>query len=521
MFMCYRNRKFISVIQNVLEADLFLFVATVLLISCSQDNIGLLAKKETSTYSVKIGSDTQNMPSGGIITSEYSDSPQGEEVDKLLDHNVKTKFSTFHNQFYLIWKGDQSELVDHYSLASSDGSSRNDPAFWTLYGSADSIKWISLDNRIDSFPVRLETKTYTIPNASYYSYYKLEIRKNNSGAQTQFSEWTLGTAENTIDDLMQYSSGSTYSSLTPLGTHYTNCHITTAEDIIWLNNAINEPGPPASTSDLRLAEMPVTLYPYGTPSPADVNQHGIGDCGALAALASMAYVHPDFIMNIIKDNGDSTFTVSMYDPQGEPVFVKVSSKFLIGTDGKIAAVSGKNGKAVWSTILEKAIMKYNCIYKVNSDIGGIGSEFTTPIFTGNGNSFAFSPGVLSPSQLQRVVRVSLAKGEFVIGGFNRIFNIGNYQTVTGHAYTLSLSNEPTVLFSMRNPWGFCPGSSTGEEDGIMDIPNDKNITSTIDLRIIDSGYAGNLGVKIPYRRPDFKSDPENMRVSKWLMKLGF
>ncbi|MCI2088328.1 MAG: hypothetical protein LKK10_08645, partial [Prevotella sp.] len=155
---------------TVIDVDCSLLFVCVFLGSCSRNEIGSFVKELPSTYSVKIGSDTQNMPSGGIITSEYSDSPQGEEVDKLLDHNVKTKFSTFHNQFYLIWKGDQSELVDHYLLASSDGSSRNDPAFWTLYGSADSIKWISLDNRIDSFPVRLETKTYTIPNASYYSY---------------------------------------------------------------------------------------------------------------------------------------------------------------------------------------------------------------------------------------------------------------------------------------------------------------------------------------------------------------
>jgi rhamnogalacturonyl hydrolase YesR len=194
MFLHYRNYKYIPVIHNRFKADCFLFFIIVILLSCSPNNRDLSLKNGNSTYSVRIGSNTQNMPSGGIITSEYSDSPAGQEVDKLLDHNVKTKFSTFHNQFYLIWRGDQSELVDHYSLASSDGSSRNDPAFWTLYGSADSIKWISLDNRIDSFPLRLETKTYTIPNASYYSYYKLEVRKNNGGDQTQFSEWALKTA---------------------------------------------------------------------------------------------------------------------------------------------------------------------------------------------------------------------------------------------------------------------------------------------------------------------------------------
>jgi hypothetical protein len=191
--MNVENFDFMKIIKEYYIGLLLLFIS-LSFVSCSKNGINLSVIKPPSTYSVRIGSDTQNMPSGGIITSEYSDSPQGEEVDKLLDHNVKTKFSTFHNQFYLIWKGDQSELVDHYLLASSDGSSRNDPESWILYGSTDSIKWISLDSRIDSFPVRLETKTYTIPNASYYTYYKLEIRKNNGGDQTQFSEWALKTA---------------------------------------------------------------------------------------------------------------------------------------------------------------------------------------------------------------------------------------------------------------------------------------------------------------------------------------
>ncbi|MFT4204839.1 MAG: C2 family cysteine protease [Chitinophagaceae bacterium] len=311
------------------------------------------------------------------------------------------------------------------------------------------------------------------------------------------------SADSSISDLMQYATGSTYTVSTPMGTHYANKHETTTDDIEWLNDPDNEPSVPASVSGLVLKSFSVTLYPFGTPSPADVNQHAIGDCDLLAPLASLAYIYPSFVKKLITDNGDGTYTVAMYDPQGNAITVVVSSKFLASTDGSLEAGSGKNSVANWVTVLEKAVMKYNMIYEVDTDIGGIGSEFVAPLFTGNGNSFAFSPGTLSTLDLQRAVDVSLAKGFLVIGGFNKVFSVGNYSTVTGHGYTLMYSTDNTALFAMRNPWGTMPGSSDGSEDGVLPIPDDDVMAATIDLRIIYSGAAGSTGTTTPYRPPSF------------------
>jgi len=128
--------------------------------------------------------------------------------------------------------------------------------------------------------------------------------------------------------------------------------------------------------------------------------------------------------------------VKMFDPQGKPLQVTVSNKFLTGNGHNIDAVSGKNNTATWATVLEKAIMKYNVIYKVNPDIGGIGSEHVVPLFTGDGNSFAFSPGKLTARELARVVNVCLDQGKLMIGGFNRAgLPVDNSETVKAHAYT--------------------------------------------------------------------------------------
>ena len=129
--------------------------------------------------------------------------------------------------------------------------------------------------------------------------------------------------------------------------------------------------------------------------------------------------------SLITDNGNNSYTVKMFDPQGKPLQVTVSNKFLTGNGHNIDAVSGKNNTATWATVLEKAIMKYNVIYKVNPDIGGIGSEHVVPLFTGDGNSFAFSPGKLTARELARVVNVCLDQGKLMIGGFNRATPVDN------------------------------------------------------------------------------------------------
>lgn len=311
-------------------------------------------------------------------------------------------------------------------------------------------------------------------------------------------------ADSSISDLMTYSSGSTYSAKTPMGVHFENLHVTTDDDIKWLNDPDSEPPVPSSASDLHWATFHVNLYLYGKPDPVDVNQHAIGDCDGLAALACMAYEAPDFIKKIIKDNGDGTYTVSMYDPKGKAITVTVNSEFLAGSGSEIEACSAQGSNvATWATVLEKAVMKYNVIYKFIDDIGGIGSEYATPLFTGQGNSFAFAPGALTPQHLQKVVRTCLAKGEFITGGFNIADQVlGNDLTVTGHAYTVVISTDPAALFSMRNPWGFSPATNgTNQDNGVLNVPNIGSIVSTIDVRIIDPGAAGDKGTSVPYQKP--------------------
>jgi hypothetical protein len=476
--------------------------------SCAEDE-KTVSGPETYPYAV-LEEGNANMPSSGVLVAEFTNSPAGFDITKIADNNPSTSYLTPHARFYLLWNGNKSVAINYYTLTSSGDAQANDPKAWTLYGSNDNKTWTPLDRQADQvFAARKEQKTYRFDNSVDYRYVKLSIEANNGGSATQIAEWTLeGKTFANIDDLMAFASGNTHVESTPMGNHYANKHVTTDADKVWLADPANEPNLLPQSPGLS-SMQPFTvenLFPFaGRPSPADVNQHGIGDCSALAVFGCFAYMYPDFVKSLITDNRNQTYTVHMFDPQGKRIDVTVQNTFLVDGNGNIGTVTGKNNRITWATILEKAIMKWNFIYGVNPDINGIGSEHVVPLFTGNGDSFAFSPGSLTPEQLTRAVKACLENGKIVVGGFRQSgVKIGNLETVSGHAYTFMYSTEPTAMFTMRNPWGFSPGSD-GKEDGVLNIVNDGVVPPLIDLRIIEPGAAADtpLSALLPYRPPVF------------------
>ena len=342
----------------------------------------------------------------------------------------------------------------------------------------------------------------------------------SSGGSVTTSVTVTLTINTDIDDLMARAGGRSWSSSTPMGGHFQGLHVTTDSDRNYLNDASYQPPvPPGLVSELHLKSFPVTLFPSGSPSPTDINQHNIGDCNGITALGAMAYMVPNFVKALITDNGGGVFTVAMFDPQGKPVTVKVDSQFLSDGSGNLAAVSGKNGKATWSTVLEKAVMKYNVIYQADGTIEGIGSENVTPLFTGVGNSFAFDRGALSPDEMTRVIKASLACGKFISGGYGAQITLGNIYSVTGHGYACYWPASGSMI-AMRNPWGVNPivngGGYDSSTDGVLNIPSSTTWSQTIDLRIIDSGIAGTAGRTTPYAPPPTLMQslaPEPVRIS--------
>lgn len=448
-------------------------------------------KNEPKIHSVIIASDNANMPSGGTIVIQ-SLSDKKLDVNKLVDSKTGTKLVVPHTNFHILWIGDSARSIDYYSITSSNSNSKMDPRSWTLSGSNDNKTWTLLDEQRDqTFLRRKEIKEYSFYNNTDYKYYKLDINSNNGGTSTQIAEWTMRPFEGNVDYLISLSKGHSHSDLTPMGKFFENRHVTTEVDRLWLNNPSKDAALPEGDKR-RLSRHSVrNLFPNTIPHFNDVIQHSLDNCGATAVLASMAYSYPEFVKSIIKDNRNGTYTVDMFDPQGNPIKVSVNTKFLVDSKDRLLGVFGRDNKPNWSTVLEKAMIKYNYIYKINRDynLRGIEAEHVAPLFTGNGDSFAIADFTLHPEDLARLVNTCLKQGKFVLGGFKYSkLAVDKSSTIRAHVYTFMLSPYNNALFLMRNPWGNNP-IIDDKKNGVLHIPNNFEVVPTIDVRIIEPGKA--------------------------------
>lgn len=492
-----------------------------LLTACSDDDPADDPTPEPDT--VQVLSTNGRMPSGGTLSSQYADSPAGCGIDKIVDNNNNTKFATNHAAFSIRWEGYESVSVNYYSLTSADDAEEKDPKSWTLSGSTDNTTWDVLDVRTDqTFASRKEKKEFEFINKKSYKFLKLEVTANNGGSATQIAELSIRRIVLSIDDLMKYSSGSTYDDNNPMGKNFLSLPATTDE----MRQKLADPQiEPPVFGDFSYYDFSgrVRLYPTaGEPSPCDANQHAVGDCCAIAVFGCFAYSYPDFIKSLITDNGDDTYSVAMYDPKGKSITVGISSKFFADGNGSLGAVSGKNNVACWSTVLEKAMIKWSWIYRGSPDVGGIATENVACLFTGDGGSFAFDRGVLDNDQLARAVKISLQNGQMVVGGWSPGgIPVDGTETVSAHAYTFMFSKQIAALFAMRNPWGGNPNVD-GSADGIINIPDNLDVPPLIDLRILEPGRAANYwnGVPEAYTPPAFSPAMMKMRVSEELMRTG-
>lgn len=143
--------------------------------------------------------------------------------------------------------------------------------------------------------------------------------------------------------------------------------------------------------------------------PSDVNQDALGDCYFVAALASVAKQNPDLIKNNIQDNGDGTYTVTLYEkktswelgfpPTQKTTFEKhtevVTAEFPQGewTDPKgnvykVDAHAGfeNNQKEMWPLLMEKAYAQWQGdgnLIKGYAEISGGHTDQALEAITGN------------------------------------------------------------------------------------------------------------------------------------------
>lgn len=109
--------------------------------------------------------------------------------------------------------------------------------------------------------------------------------------------------------------------------------------------------PKIATGDDYPDPKEISLYGVsGRPRYQDVQQIITKDCWLEATLASIARVEFTRIMNMLKDNGDGTVEVNLYDQQGHPRSMNANKRGFLGN-----TLQNNSPSSTWIAVIQNAI----------------------------------------------------------------------------------------------------------------------------------------------------------------------
>mgnify|MGYP006289000415 CR=1 FL=1 len=212
--------------------------------------------------------------------------------------------------------------------------------------------------------------------------------------------------------------------------------------------------------------------------PNDVHQGNLGDCFLLASMAAIARQNPEAIRRMIRDNGDGTYTVTLYrnsrplrfwQPEYTPVEVEVTQEFPAVDGEPVFAQPGDGGGAqqeLWTLLVEKAYAQQQGGYgdleggwghTAMSAMTGVESEWHAP------SSISLGDLAGHFDQGHAITVSSLADLRVEVGG-EAVWDIPDASDVhplfqsdvlfEHHEYYVTGVSPETGTVSIRNPWGW-------------------------------------------------------------------
>lgn len=98
------------------------------------------------------------------------------------------------------------------------------------------------------------------------------------------------------------------------------------------------------------------------PCPEDIQQGYLGDCYFIATMSAIADSNPDYIRDCMKDNGDGTVTVRLYDSEQNEIYTTVNKTIPMYQRDNGDWVTAYGRGALWVSILEKAFVQSGIAY---------------------------------------------------------------------------------------------------------------------------------------------------------------
>ncbi len=218
---------------------------------------------------------------------------------------------------------------------------------------------------------------------------------------------------------------------------------------------------------------------YGSSDPMDsikpdaIHQGGIGDCYFLAAMGSLAATNPQAIKDMIKDNGNGTYTVTFPGDKKHPVTVKAP------TDAELALYVKSGNYGVWPAVLEKAYGDWKRDTTIPQEGAGGGDQIDVgiDILTGK-KTDKHKIKDYSEDELGKMLTDAFRNGESITTDcWNNPKNARGGDLPTGHAYSVIGYDASTGMVTIRNPWG--SGELKDENGRPLDGKNDGVFTMSL------------------------------------------
>ena len=201
-------------------------------------------------------------------------------------------------------------------------------------------------------------------------------------------------------------------------------------------------------------------------SDEDINQGYLGDCYLMAGMAATAQADPKAIENLVKDNGDGTYNVTLYD-HGKQQTVRVDSALPSQANGSPSyAGYGSTDKEghheLWPALIEKAytVMNGKKGKQSYADIeGGLPGNAVEALI--NKKPLHYRPSNYGDEEVVTMVEAALVQhipvscatlGDAdVTPALKKLFK--QYNAYADHSYTFKSVDVGSKMLQLRNPWG--------------------------------------------------------------------
>jgi len=213
----------------------------------------------------------------------------------------------------------------------------------------------------------------------------------------------------------------------------------------------------------------------------DSIQGQIGNCYFPSAISAIAQNNPDILKNMIKDNGDGTYTVTFKerDPrtfQFRDVKIDVDGDLYVRSWGGPIYGSSKGDKGektmeLWYPLVEKAYAQWKGGFEAIGN-GGMSSDVMQDVMGKDGRDMWISEG--NQAQVWTTLKRALDSKQPVSAGTYgetqaaRYTNTGVY---ANHSYSVigyeEVNGEKFV--QLRNPWGESEPAGNGPNDGVFKL----------------------------------------------------